>query len=232
MSKVKANSSSINIGLVGKRPARHCRRFVANAGGHLHAVPQDAQLSLERHRSHVPDSAPDVHDAVQRGLDGCGLGGRAYPRSGLSGSRLLQGICRADQHQGQRWRAQRERNDQATCRSARKRWCALHAKCCQSPRRRATSRRLICFLRAWKCTRRMRGCCAACWKSDALAGACQIIQHDARIHRRTKPVVVQKRLEACVALTAADERVVVSGDASRSQQAEIIGHSQIQRVPD
>jgi len=42
--------------------------------------------------------------------------------------------------------------------------CAPRAKYCQSPRKRAISRLSICSRRGCKCTNKMRGCCAACWK--------------------------------------------------------------------
>ena len=44
------------------------RRAVAASRRQLHALPQDAQLPLERHRADVQHAAPHVRDAVQRAV--------------------------------------------------------------------------------------------------------------------------------------------------------------------
>ena len=65
------------------------------AGRHLHAVPDDAQLPLERHRADVQHAAPDVHGAVHRAVERGRPDRRAHPLAGLSGAGLLRAVRRA-----------------------------------------------------------------------------------------------------------------------------------------
>ena len=58
-------------------PQRAARR-------HLHAVPEDPRLPLERHRADVPDAAPDVRDPLQRAVAGGRPDRRAHPRARAS----------------------------------------------------------------------------------------------------------------------------------------------------
>jgi len=55
----------------------------------------------------------------------------------------------------------------------------------------------------------------------------QVIQPQARKHRRPQPIVVQKRLEAGVALALVYQRVVIDGDAGGEQQSRVIKRPQL-----
>ena len=101
---------NIDIGIDAKKRKAIADGLSRLLGGHLHAVSQDPQLSLERHRPDVQHAASDVRDAVQRAGAGGGPDRRTHPRAGLPGARQL---CAVRQAVGRSRRAK-------TCRAQRR----------------------------------------------------------------------------------------------------------------
>ena len=78
-----------------ERPQRHQRRLVTSAGRHLHALPDHAQLPLERDRADVQLAARDVHGAVHRAVERGRPDRRAHPLARPRGAGFVRAIRRA-----------------------------------------------------------------------------------------------------------------------------------------
>src|SRR5690606_4771762 len=78
-----------------RRTQEDRRRPVAFPRRRLHAVPEDPQLPLERHRADVQQPAPDVRDPVLRAVDRARRDRRTHPRARLQRAGLLPRVHQA-----------------------------------------------------------------------------------------------------------------------------------------
>ena len=75
--------------------ARDCQRPVPPSGRHVHAVPEDSQLPLERHRPDVPDAAPDDRDSSTTSWRSPSISSPSASAPSVSPPPHLQGILAA-----------------------------------------------------------------------------------------------------------------------------------------
>ena len=148
-------------------PRRDRRRPVAPARRHLHALPDDPQLPLERDRADVQHAAHDVHDAVHRAVERGRPDRRAHPLARPPGPGLVRAVRRAELDQRRAGQPPKAMEMVRILVRATRRWRAPRAASSRSPTKagRPADRRPA-DAAPRQSTRRRPGCCAACSKSE------------------------------------------------------------------